>query len=96
MPIEVKLTAAQARLLAERIQAAVMLGECEMHGYTLRFANEGVATEFEKKVWSMPTPTTRAYVSMMAVIGKLDAAVRPRTAEELYDAGAALVRGEAK
>lgn len=75
-PIEVTLTLAQLTLVSEIITTHEAMGDCELHGLTLRFPDYEGALSVHGDVLGVATPTTRAYVSMNAIIRKIDLAIK--------------------
>jgi hypothetical protein len=74
-PIEFKLTNAQLAFARGLIIRHEAFGDCELHGFTLRFGDYEGAQSFLNRVMGLHTPTTRAYVSMQAIARKLEAAI---------------------
>ncbi len=75
-PIEIKLTDAQLALTRDSIEYSVSVGDCEpVEGHTLRFGDYEGASAFQNRMFGMPMPTTREFISMQAVATKLDAAI---------------------
>lgn len=72
---EVKLTAAQLHLARDLVAAHQNMGDCELHGFRLRFPDYEGAHAFQRKVFALGIPSTRAFVSMNAIIRKIDAAI---------------------
>jgi hypothetical protein len=75
VPIKVKLTEAQAAFAKEALVAAESMGDCEIHGFSVVFPDYEGAEGFQNRVMALPTTTTRAYVSMDAIVRKIDAAI---------------------
>jgi hypothetical protein len=73
--IEAKLTAAQLRLVRELVEKHQAMGDCTLHGFTLRFPDYEGANVFRSRVYGAATPTTRAYVSIAATVRKIDEAI---------------------
>jgi hypothetical protein len=74
-PAKVKLTMAQVRFVREAVQAAESMGDCNLHGFDLRFNDYEGAQAFRNRLLVLQRSTTRAYITWNAIGKKLDAAI---------------------
>jgi hypothetical protein len=51
------------------------MGDCAVRGLTLEFEDYEGAQAFRNKVFSLGSSSTRAYISMNAIVDKIDAAI---------------------
>ncbi|MCC6301786.1 MAG: hypothetical protein IT489_03180 [Gammaproteobacteria bacterium] len=73
--ISVILSPAQLRLCREIVDAAVLLGDCTLRGYTVSFTDAGAVRDFRVQVGYIPRPTTRDYISCDCIDTKLASAI---------------------
>ena len=76
VPIIVQLTDAQLGLASEAIEAHTVLGDCELHGHSLRFQDYEGAVGFQHRLRSIKPRTRRHEVSLIAARCNLDVAIR--------------------
>jgi hypothetical protein len=74
-PIDLTLTDAQLAIARTLIDAAVAKGDCTVYGGRLRFPDYEGAQNFHAEISCMECSTTRAYISMQAIVRKLDTAI---------------------
>jgi len=74
-PVSIELSPAQYRFLGELIETHKALGDCTERGFTLTFADYEGANVFHRKVFGLKIASTRAYVTMVSIEKKLNAAI---------------------